>query len=84
MRGKRVEDWETIMSDETPDRLERRSFLNRMALAAGAARLSPALLAAAAPASLAAVPADAAETPTAKGESGYTPKLAAYAASLPP
>jgi 2-methylcitrate dehydratase PrpD len=53
-----------------------------MALAAGAVRLTPALLAATAPVTLAAVPAEAAETAAPKGESGYTPKLAAYAAAL--
>ncbi|MEA2824730.1 MAG: hypothetical protein QOF03_1212 [Alphaproteobacteria bacterium] len=70
------------MSDETADRLGRRSFLNRMALTAGAARLAPTLAAATAPAAFAAGPASAAETAAPKGESGYTPKLAAYAAAL--
>jgi hypothetical protein len=71
------------MSDETPDRLERRSFLNRMALAAGAVRLTPALLAAAAPLTIGAESVQAVEAGAApKGESGYTPKLAAYAAGL--
>ena len=41
------------MSDNNPsERLGRRSFLNRMAIAAGAAQLSPRLLAAAAPAAV--------------------------------
>src|SRR6266436_3917755 len=78
----RFENREAIMSDETGDRLGRRSFLNRVALTAGAARLAPALAAAPAPAALAAGPATAAETAAPKGESGYTPKLAAYAAAL--
>ena len=70
------------MSDDTPHRLERRAFLNRMALTAGAARFSPALLAATAPAVLAAGSVEAADSAAPKGESGYTTKLAAYAAAL--
>src|SRR5437660_957873 len=77
--GEPREDREASMSDEPLDRVARRTFLNRMALTAGAARLSPALLAAA---PLGPVSAEAAETSApAKGESGYTPKLAAYAAA---
>jgi 2-methylcitrate dehydratase PrpD len=76
-RGKRQK-LEGTMSDRETENLGRRTFLNRMAVAAGAARLSPALLAGAAP--LAASAAQAAEAP--KGESGFTPKLAEYAAKL--
>jgi 2-methylcitrate dehydratase PrpD len=69
------------MSDNEGNRVGRRSFLGRMALAAGAGALPPELLGAAAPmAALAAAPAIAAQTE--KGESGYTPKLGAYAAGL--
>ena len=52
----------------------RRGFLSGVALAASASALSPELLTGAAPA-------QAAE-PAPKGERGYTPKLAAYAAGL--
>ena len=69
------------MSDQEPDRVGRRAFLNRMALAAGASALSPELLAAAAPAVAFAAPAAATEA-RAKGESGYTTRLAEYAAGL--
>jgi 2-methylcitrate dehydratase PrpD len=68
------------MPDDSSTRVGRRGFLERMALAAGAARLSPVALAGAAPLALSAAASEAAET--AKGESGYTPKLAAYAAAL--
>src|SRR5882672_8627680 len=70
------------MSDDNPsERLGRRSFLNRMAVAAGAAQLSPKLLAAAVPAVAVAAEAKAAES-AAKHLSGYTTKLAQYAAAL--
>ena len=66
------------MAEQNGDRLGRRGFLNRMALAAGAAGLSPQLLAAAA-----APAAEAAEARTApRGETGYTKQLAEYAVAL--
>ncbi len=65
------------MSDQR-ERIARRSFLNRMALAAGAARLAPTMIAAGAGA--AAVEAKAADT--AKAETGYTTKLAEYASKF--
>lgn len=68
------------MTHETANGLARRAFLNRMAVTAAAARLSPQVLAAATPV-LAVTAASAAET-RGKAESGYTPKLADYAARL--
>ena len=63
------------MSEQKAERVGRRTFLNRMALAAGAVPLSSELL----------VPAKAAETASPqqpKAASGYTTRLAAYAAGL--
>jgi 2-methylcitrate dehydratase PrpD len=71
------------MSDNNPsERLGRRSFLNRMAIAAGAAQLSPRLLAAAAPAAVVVASKAKAADGAAKHLSGYTTKLAQYAAAL--
>lgn len=64
------------MAGENSQRLDRRSFLNRMATGAGAAGLAPLL--AAAPVVVAPAPARA-ET---HGESGYTTRLAEYAVAL--
>src|SRR5712671_770024 len=64
------------MSDQR-EFMGRRGFLNRVALAASAARLSPALIAAA---GTGAVAAEAKAAEPAKPESGYTTKLAEYAA----
>jgi len=64
------------MSDQR-EFMGRRGFLNRMALAASAARLSPTLIAAA---GTGAVAAEAKAAEPAKPESGYTTKLAEYAA----
>ena len=61
------------MDEQDTTQFGRRGFLNSMALA-GAGALAPELLIA--------PPARAAETQAPKGESGYTPKLAAYAAGL--
>ena len=70
------------MSDDRADQLGRRHFLNRMAAAASAVPLAPALLAAL-PATVApAREAKAAETAEHKAESGYTPALADYAAKF--
>ncbi len=60
------------MPEQDLNRLGRRSFLNRVALAAGATALSPELMAPSARAAEAAP----------KGESGYTPRLGDYAAKL--
>ena len=62
------------MTASDQNHASRRGFLNQMALAAGATALAPELLAAS--------PAGAAETAAPKGERGYTPKLAEYAANL--
>lgn len=70
------------MSDDHTDQLGRRSFLNRMAAAASAVPLTPALLAALPVATGATREAKAAEEPAHKGESGYTPALADYAAKF--
>ena len=71
------------MSDNNPsERLGRRSFLNRMAVAAGAAQLSPKLLAAAVPVAVAVTAETKAAEGAAKHLSGYTTKLAQYAAAL--
>src|SRR6267154_2028797 len=67
---------EMPMSDQR-EFMGRRGFLNRMALAASAARLSPTLIAAA---GTGAVAAEAKAAEPAKPESGYTTKLAEYAA----
>lgn len=67
------------MTDRDDVQLGRRGFLGRMAMAAGAARLSQVAVVGT-PVAFAASTSEAAET--AKGESGYTPKLAAYAAAL--
>jgi 2-methylcitrate dehydratase PrpD len=58
------------MTESDADRLGRRSFLKRTALTAGALGFAPELLA----------PAKAAELP--KGQTGYTTRLADYAAKL--
>ncbi len=61
------------MANNNPEKVGRRTFMNRMALAAGAAQLSPQLFSAA----------EAAEAaPAPKAQSGYTTRLAAYAAAL--
>jgi 2-methylcitrate dehydratase PrpD len=65
------------MSDEHGDSLARRSFLNRMAMAASAVPLSPVL--AALPSAALAAEAKPAES---KGESGYTTALAEYTAKF--
>ena len=65
------------MSDQQ-ERLGRRSFLNRMALAASAARLGPGIAAAGA----VTIAAEAQAAETKKAESGYTTKLADYAAKF--
>jgi 2-methylcitrate dehydratase PrpD len=71
------------MSDRKPDGVGRRSFLGRMALAAGAARLSPELLAASIPlAGLAVAPAATATESATVKQTGYTTRLAAYSSSL--
>src|SRR3981081_3046890 len=71
------------MSDNNPsERLGRRSFLNRMAVAAGAAQLSPKLLAAAGPVAVGVTAQAKAAEGAAKHLSGYTTKLAQYAAAL--
>src|SRR5438270_7958468 len=67
---------EKPMSDQR-EFMGRRGFLNRMALAASAARLSPTLIAGA---GTSAVAAEAKAADTAKPKAGYTTKLAQYAA----
>ncbi|HEX3483660.1 MAG TPA: MmgE/PrpD family protein [Micropepsaceae bacterium] len=62
------------MAEQDAPRVDRRGFLNGVAAAAGATALVPELLAG--------TPARAAETTAPKGERGYTPKLAGYAAKL--
>ncbi|HEY4266341.1 MAG TPA: MmgE/PrpD family protein [Micropepsaceae bacterium] len=62
------------MAEQDPTQFGRRSFLNRVALAAGAGAIAPPLLGTGS--------ATAAEAAAPKGERGYTPKLAAYAAGL--
>src|SRR5258708_31889056 len=66
---------EMPMSDQR-EFMGRRGFLNRVALAASAARLSPTLIAA----GTGAVAAEAKAAEPAKPETGYTTKLAEYAA----
>ena len=63
------------MADMNPEKLARRTFLNRMAMAASAIPLAPQRVAAA-------QAAEAARPAAPKGESGYTPRLAQYAAAL--
>jgi 2-methylcitrate dehydratase PrpD len=63
------------MAERDPTQFGRRSFLNRVVLAAGASAIAPDLLVMESPRA-----AEAASAP--KGERGYTPKLAAYAAGL--
>ncbi|HXJ03079.1 MAG TPA: MmgE/PrpD family protein [Micropepsaceae bacterium] len=62
------------MAEQDQSRVGRRGFLNGMVVAAGGAALAPELLAG--------NTARAAEPPAPKGERGYTPKLANYAAGL--
>ena len=71
------------MSDHQSERVGRRTFLNRVAVTAGAARLSPTLLAAAVPAAASLPNAEegAAQT-TPRALAGYTTRLAQYASSL--
>ena len=70
------------MSDRQSERLGRRTFLNRMAVAAGAAQLPPRLLVAALPAAVAVTQEAKAAEAAAPRLSGYTTKLAQYAATL--
>jgi 2-methylcitrate dehydratase PrpD len=69
------------MSDRQSERLGRRTFLNRMAVAAGAAQLSPKLIVAAVPAVAVTQEAKAVEAVSPR-LSGYTTKLAQYASAL--